>query len=100
MTVYALAVLDITDRSTYAAYEQGFMAIFAPHGGAILSVEEAPIVKEGDWPHTRTVLISFPTAEALDAWFHSDAYQALAKHRHAAASGAVIVLQGLPGAGG
>jgi uncharacterized protein (DUF1330 family) len=49
--------------------------------GKLLAVDEAPTVKEGDWPYTRTVLIEFPTAEAFDAWFNSPEYQALAEHR-------------------
>jgi len=34
--------------------------------GKLLAVDEAPTVKEGDWPYTRTVLIEFPDAEAFD----------------------------------
>jgi uncharacterized protein (DUF1330 family) len=60
------------------------MEIFSKYSGKLLAVDEAPTVKEGDWPYTRTVLIEFPTAEAFDAWFNSQEYQALAKHRHAA----------------
>jgi uncharacterized protein (DUF1330 family) len=60
-------------------------------------VDEAPAVIEGDWPHTRTVLIEFPSAEAMDAWYHSDDYQALARHRFNASDGAIVRIQGLPG---
>ena len=35
--------------------------------GKLLAVDEVPTVKEGDWPYTRTVLIEFPDAAALDA---------------------------------
>ena len=100
MSVYAVALLKITDRETYGAYERGFMEIFSRHDGRLLSVDERPTVKEGDWPWTRSVLIEFPSQEAFDAWFHSDDYQALAKHRHAASDCAVTVLKGLAGAGG
>ena len=95
MTVYAMALLNITDRDAYRAYEQGFMAAFTPHGGRILAVDESPTVKEGQWPHTRTVLIAFDTAETFDAWYNSDAYQALAPHRWAASTGALVVVKGL-----
>ena len=95
MSVYAIALLNITDREAYGAYERGFMAIFSQHEGRLLSVDESPTVKEGDWPWTRSVLIEFPSQEAFDGWFHSPDYQALAKHRHAASYGAVTVLKGL-----
>ena len=93
MTVYAIALLNIADRERYGAYVSGFMEIFSRHSGKLLAVDEEPTVKEGDWPYTRTVLIEFPTAEAFDAWFNSQEYQALAKHRHAASTGSIAVVK-------
>ncbi|MGZ5874289.1 MAG: DUF1330 domain-containing protein [Bradyrhizobium sp.] len=93
MTVYAIALLSIADRQRYGTYERGFVDIFSQYGGKLLAVDEAPTVKEGDWPYTRTVLIEFPTAEAFDAWFDSPEYQALAKHRHAASTGSIAVIK-------
>lgn len=97
MRVYAIALLTINDRAEYANYEAGFMDIFSKYQGRLLSVDESPEVLEGDWPHTRTVLIEFPSAEALDDWYRSDEYQALAQHRFNASSGAIVRIQGLPG---
>ena len=97
MTVYAVALLSIHDREEYAKYEAGFMDIFARHEGKLLSVDEAPDVLEGDWPHTRTVLIEFPSAQAMDDWYRSDDYQALAQHRFNASNGSIVRVQGLPG---
>jgi len=94
MTVYTLALLTIHDRDGFAAYERGFMETFTPHGGAILAVDENPQVLEGQWPHTRTVILSFPDQAAFDAWYHSDAYQAVAAHRFKASAGAVVVVKG------
>ena len=96
MTVYAIALLSIQDREEYARYEAGFMDIFARHEGRLLSVDEAPAVLEGEWPHTRTVLLEFPSAEALDAWYRSDDYQTLAQHRFIASTGSIVRIQGLP----
>ena len=97
MTVYTVALLSIHDREEYAKYEAGFMDIFARYEGKLLSVDEAPVVLEGDWPHTRTVLIEFPSAEAMDNWYNSDDYQVLAQHRFGASSGSIVRVQGLPG---
>jgi uncharacterized protein (DUF1330 family) len=69
------------------------MEIFSRYSGKLLAVDEAPIVKEGDWPHTRTILIEFPDADAFDAWFDSPEYQALAEHRHAASTGSIAVIK-------
>ena len=96
MTVYAIATLNINDRERYAQYEAGFMDIFNAYNGAILAVDETPSALEGDWAFTRTVLLSFPSREDLDAWYQSDAYQEILKHRLAASSGNVVVIDALP----
>lgn len=95
MSVYAVALLNIDDREVYARYEAGFMDIFDRYGGRLLAVEEAPDVKEGEWPYTRTVLIEFPDAAAFDAWYDSEEYQSLAEHRFASSRGSVAVLRSL-----
>ena len=95
MSVYAIAVIDISDRGGYAAYEQGFMEIFNRYQGKLLAVDESPVVKEGAWPYTRTVLAEFPSHAEFDRWYHSDDYQALAKHRFAASRGSVAVIKSL-----
>ena len=64
MTVYCIALLNFADRERYGADQRGFMAIFNKYSGKLLAVDETPTIKEGDWPHTRTVLIEFPDADA------------------------------------
>ena len=86
MTVYCIALINITDRERYETYRQGFGEIFSRYSGKLVSVEEEPDVREGVWPYTRTVLIEFPDSTSFDAWYNSSEYQALAKHRHAAAT--------------
>lgn len=90
MTVYAMAFVDIKDREHYAKYEAGFMEALAPFGAEILAVDEDPNVLEGEAPKGRIVLIRFPSAEKLDAWYTSDAYQAILPFRKAASNGHVI----------
>ena len=41
------------------------MEIFSKYSGKLLAVDEAPTVKEGDWPYTGTVLIEFSDADAF-----------------------------------
>lgn len=88
--VYLIASLNIHDRERYGQYEAGFMDIFAAYEGEMLAVDETPDVLEGDYQATRTVLIRFPSQDAADDWFNSEAYQALATHRHAASTGSII----------
>ena len=95
MSVYCLALITIHDRERYGQYEAGFMEIFNRHAGRLLAVEEEPVAIEGDWPHTRTVLLEFPDAEALAAWAGSTEYRTLAEHRHAASTGTVVMIRAL-----
>ena len=95
MSVYAIALINIADRAGYATYEQGFMDVFSRFGGKLLAVDEAPVIKEGEWPYTRTVLLEFTDQAEFDRWYHSDAYQALATHRFGASQGRVVVIRSL-----
>jgi len=94
MTVYAVAKVTITNPETYAAYGAGFMAAFAPFGGKVLAVDEAPEVIEGDWRCTRTVLLEFPSKAVMKAWYASPAYQDLVQHRYAASTADIVLLEG------
>jgi uncharacterized protein (DUF1330 family) len=94
MTVYAIATITIHDPERYAVYGAGFMEVFSQHAGQMLSVDDAPVVLEGEWPHTRTVLIAFPDAEAMAAWWNSPEYRTLAEHRHAASIANIAMVQG------
>ena len=96
MSVYLIATIQIHDREIYGKYESGFLQIFERFNGRLLAVDENPDLLEGEWPVTRTVLIEFPTEKDALAWYQSDEYQELMKHRLDASSGDVVLLQGLP----
>jgi uncharacterized protein (DUF1330 family) len=97
MTVYALFLIsDITaNREGYARYGNGWMDIFNKYEGQLLAVTESPTVLEGDWPFQRNILMSFPSAEALERWYKSPEYQAQAQHRYAASTSKAVVLPSL-----
>ncbi len=96
--MYIIALINIHDREEYARYEAGFVEIFTQYKGQMLAVDEAAEVIEGEWPHTRTVLIEFPTRDDALAWYQSDAYQKLAQHRFDASSANIVFLESLPAA--
>ncbi|MDA9230933.1 DUF1330 domain-containing protein [Alphaproteobacteria bacterium] len=94
MSAYVLGQLTIHDRDTYAKYEAGFMEVLDQYKGEILSVDEAPNALEGQWKADRSVILQFPDYEAALGWYQSDAYQAIAKHRHAASIGNILLVNG------
>lgn len=93
MSVYMLALVNVHDRATYANYERGFMKIFRKYQGKLVALDESPVVKEGDWPYERTVLVEFPTLEEMERWYHSEEYQALSRHRRDASTASIVVLR-------
>ena len=96
MSVYLIAQITIHDRAGYGDYEAGFMEVFAQFKGELLAVDENAKTIEGDWNCTRTVLLKFPSEADAEAWYHSEAYQALAQHRFAASAGNIALVQGMP----
>jgi len=95
MTVYFIALVDIADREQFSLYEQGFMDVFTRYAGQILAVDDDPVILEGEWPHTRTVLMSFPSTEELERWYRSPEYQAIARHRFEASRADIVAIKGL-----
>lgn len=95
MAVYIVAQIKIQDRQEYALYEAGFMTVFEKYKGTMLAVDEAPVLLEGVWDATRTVLIQFPAPKDAQAWYCSDEYQRLAQHRFAASSADIVIVSGL-----
>ena len=95
MTVFIIARFKIHDRAGYDRYEENFMEVFEPFGGTMLSVDEEPVILQGEFDFTRSVLIEFPNAEAAMAWMSSPAYQDIAKHRLEASIGNAIMVKKL-----
>ncbi len=94
MPVYFVATITIDDRSEYSNYEAGFGAAFAKYPGKILSVSDAPELVEGEWEHSRTVLLEFPDRQQAMAWYESPDYQAILPHRHAASKADIVMVDG------
>lgn len=96
MAVYIIAQIAIHDRTEYERYSEGFLDVFARYQGELLVVSEDPLVVEGEWPYTRTVLLRFPSAEEAQRWYASPEYQAIAQHRFRAAKANAVLVEELP----
>jgi uncharacterized protein (DUF1330 family) len=94
MPHYIIAQITIADREEYARYEAGFIAIFSRYQGKLLAVDEQHELLEGQWPHSRTVLVEFPDREQAMDWFQCADYQALAQHRKRASEGNLVLIKG------
>ncbi len=95
MSCYFIAQIRINDETEYRKYIDKAGEVFRKYKGEYLSVDNAPIVLEGQWNYTRTVLIRFENKDDFDAWYNSDEYQKILAHRLKAADCDTILAEGL-----
>jgi uncharacterized protein (DUF1330 family) len=77
--------IRIKDAERWALYRAGVPATIAPFGGVVVARGGDPRPLAGEAPETAMVVIRFPSRDAIDAWYASEAYQALIPLREAAA---------------
>lgn len=85
MSAYLIGHITVRDPERWAAYRSAVPETLAAHGGTIVFRGTRRAVLAGQHPYNDVVVIHFPDAEGLEAWFHSDAYQALIPLRDQAA---------------
>jgi len=77
MAAYVIGNISVKDAEKWAEYKRGVPATIVPFGGELVLRGHRKAVLGGEHRHTDTVVIRFPAIEAVDEWFHSDAYQQL-----------------------
>jgi len=95
LNAFIIATVTIHDAEGFEKYVEAFAALFGSYKGEVLVADGAPLLLEGSWPATRTVIIRFDSeAEAL-RWYHSDEYQAAIKLRIGASTVDMILAKAL-----
>ena len=94
MDYYFIAQIRIKDNEEYQKYIDKSGEVFKLYKGKYLSVDNNPEIIEGDWNYTRTVLIKFENKDDFKAWYNSDDYQKILKHRLNAADCDTILVKG------
>ena len=94
MSVYFMASIRITNEEEYQLYLDRSEEIFGRYKGSYLAVDNKPKVLEGEWNYTRAVLIRFDNQNDFDAWYRSEDYKEILKHRISAAECDTILIQG------
>ena len=95
MTHYFVAQIKIHDQDEYNKYLDKFDDIFSKYKGEYLAIDESPVLLEGDWNYTKSVLIKFNSKKEFEDWYYSEDYQKILKHRLNAAECDTILLEGL-----
>jgi uncharacterized protein (DUF1330 family) len=95
MSYYFIAQININDPAEYQKYLDMADEVFNHYKGEYLVVDDAPLVIEGTWNYTRTVLIRFDTEALFNEWYYSAAYQEILKYRLNAAQCNTVLAKGL-----
>lgn len=95
MPVYAVFVRNSTqDQAELDAYSKSVGPTFSGHPAKLLAVYGPHEVLEGP-PIEGAVIIEFPTAEAVKAWYHSPSYQEVVQHRFKGSKYSVFIVGGV-----
>jgi len=95
MTHFFVAQIKINDPVEYDKYLERFDEIFSKYKGEYLAIDESPILLEGNWDYTKSVLIKFNSKTDFEDWYYSKDYQTILKHRLNAAKCDTILLEGI-----
>jgi len=92
---YVIFTEVIRDPEGMRAYSRAAGPSLRENGGTPLAVDRQPEILEGEWPSSQTVVLEFESVEAARTWYRSDAYQAAATLRHAAAETNAVIVSGI-----
>jgi uncharacterized protein (DUF1330 family) len=91
---YLVGQITITNAQAYAVYAAQAPQTVAAFGGMYLVRGGHATQVEGQSQGDRNVVIEFPSREAAEAWYASDGYQSIIKHRTDNASGSLALVDG------
>ena len=74
MASYLIANYDVVDEEGYNQYLSAVGTTIEAHGGKILVAGAGSTPVEGD-PGEITVVLEFPSRQALEGWYDSSEYQ-------------------------
>lgn len=91
---YVIGQISITNPEAYAVYAAQVPQTIAAFGGKYLVRGGDASQLEGQSQGNRNVVLEFPNREVAQAWYNSDAYQAIIHHRTDNATGALVLVDG------
>lgn len=95
MIHYFVAQIRVHSPDEYQKYLDKFDDIFSKYNGEFLAIDDTPVLLEGSWSYTKSVLIKFNSKEEFEAWYYSNDYQKILKHRLNASVSDTILIEGL-----
>ena len=90
MSAYVIGHITVKDPERWQRYRERVPATLAAWGGEVVLRGRRVALLAGDHAHSDTVVIRFPDAQAVSAWYGSTEYQALIPLREEAAEMVLI----------
>lgn len=91
MSACVIGHITVKDAEKWAQYRAQVPATLAPWGAELLFRGQRASILAGNHDHLDTVVIRFPDADTVDAWYNSPEYQALIPLRQQAADLDLVV---------
>jgi len=91
---YLVGQITVTHPEAYAVYSAQVPQTIAAFGGKYLVRGGHATQLEGQAQGERNVVIEFPSREIAEAWYNSEAYQAIIEHRTNNSTGALALVDG------
>ena len=91
---YLVGQITVTNPEAYAVYASQVPQTIAAFGGKYLVRGGHATQLEGQAQGERNVVIEFPSREIAEAWYNSEAYQAIIEHRTNNSTGALALVDG------
>lgn len=91
MSACVIGHITVKDEGKWAQYRAQVPATLAPWGAELLFRGQRTDILAGTHTHLDAVVIRFPDADTVDAWFNSPEYQALIPLRQQAADLDLVV---------
>jgi len=91
MSACVIGHITVKDEEKWAQYRAQVPATLAPWGAELLFRGQRADILAGQHEHLDTVVIRFPDADSVDAWYNSPEYQALIPLRQQAADLDLVV---------
>ena len=95
MSHYFISRITIHDPQEYSKYLENTEEVFSRFNGKYLVVDDSPLLLEGTWSCTRTVVIEFESKSDFELWYRSPEYQEILKFRLNAAECSTVLVKGL-----
>ena len=98
MKALCIVYLNVDDWEGYDRYRSQVVPTLEPFGAKVLVRGGAFTTVEGEMPFERIVVLEFPSRDAAEAWYRSDAYQAVLPIRLAASRCQFVIVDAVDSA--